>query len=90
MRLEFKSEAEEDLARIFEFNVQRSEPWAYRVEGRLLDRCETLLRTPRLGRALPEANAFRLSVTDIQYVIDYELADELVLIVRIRSTREIR
>ncbi len=90
MRLELKSQAEEDLVRIFEFNRQRSEPWAHRVENRLLDRCEALLRTPHLGRALPEAHAFRLSVTDIQYVIDYELAEDLVLIVRILSTREIR
>ena len=65
MRLEFKSEAEEDLAWIFMFNMQRTVPWAHRVENRLLDRCEALLRTPHLGRALPEANAFRLSVTDI-------------------------
>ena len=90
MRLQFKSEAEDDLARILEFNIQRSEAWALRVENRLLARCEALLRTPRLGRALPEASAFRLSVTDIQYVIDYELAEDLVLIARILSTREIR
>jgi plasmid stabilization system protein ParE len=43
-----------------------------------------------VGRPLPEANVFRLSVPDIQYVIDYELAEDLVLIVRIRHTREIR
>ena len=90
MRLEFKSEAEEDLVRIYQFNVQRSERWALRVESRLLVRCEALLRVPRLGRPLPEADAFQLSVTDIQYVIDYELAEDLVVIVRIRSTREIR
>ena len=89
MGLEFKAEAEDDLARIFQFNMQRSEAWALRVESRLLDRCEALLSTPHLGRALPETNAFRLSVTDIQYVIDYELADNLVVIMRIRHTREI-
>ena len=60
MRLEFKTEAEDDLVRIFEFNMQRSEAWAHRVESRLLDRCEELLRTSRLGRALKEANTFRL------------------------------
>jgi plasmid stabilization system protein ParE len=90
VRLEFKTEAEDDLVRIFEFNMQRSEAWAHRVESRLLDRCEELLRTRRLGRALKEANTFRLSVTDIQYVIDYQLAEDLVLIARILSTREVR
>jgi plasmid stabilization system protein ParE len=90
VRLEFKAEAEDDLVRIFEFNMQRSETWAHRVESRLLDRCEELLRTRRLRRALKEANTFRLSVTDIQYVIDYQLAEDLVLIARILSTREVR
>jgi plasmid stabilization system protein ParE len=90
VRLEFKTEAEDDLVRIFEFNMQRSEAWARRVESRLLDRCEELLRTPCPGRALKEANTFRVSVTDIQYVIDYQLAEDLILIVRILSTREIR
>lgn len=90
MRLEFKSEAEDDLARIFDFNVQHSEPWARRVEDRLLDRCGALLRSPHIGRLGEGAGMRQLSVTDIQYVIDYELAEDLVLIVRIRSTREIR
>lgn len=90
MRLEFKSEAEDDLARIFEFNIQRSERWAHRVEDRLLDRCEALLVTPHLGHQGERVGVRCLSVTDIQYVIDYELAEDLVLIVRIRSTREIR
>lgn len=90
MRLEFKSEAEDDLARIFEFNRQSSERLAHRIEGRLLDRCEALLGTPHLGRQGESERVRRLSVTDIQYVIDYELAEDLVLIIRIRSTREIR
>jgi plasmid stabilization system protein ParE len=90
VRLEFKSEAEDDLVRIFEFNIQRSERWAHWVEDRLLDRCEALLNTPRLGRRREHEVERRLSVTDIQYVIDYELAEDLVVIVRIRSTREIR
>ena len=90
MRLEFKSEAEDDLARIFEFNIERSQRWAHRVENRLLDRCEALARTPNLGRRGEQAAQRRLSVTDIQYVIDYELAEDLLLIIRIRHTREIR
>jgi plasmid stabilization system protein ParE len=90
VRLEFKSEAEDDLARIFEFNRQRSEHLANRIENRILDRCEALPGTPYLGRPHQDAGVRRLSVTDIQYVIDYELADDLVVIMRIRHTREIR
>lgn len=90
MWLEFKSEAEDDLARIFEFNMQRSERWAVRVESRLLSRCEALLLTPHIGRQLAEGRVRQLSVPDIQYVIDYQPLDDRVSIVRIRSTREIR
>ena len=90
MRLEFKSEAEDDLARIFEFNRQRSERLAQRIEDRILDRCAALPGTPYLGRLHQDPGVRRLSVTDIQYVIDYELADDLVVIMRIRHTREIR
>jgi plasmid stabilization system protein ParE len=88
--LEIKSEAREDLARIFEFNLQRSERWAQRVEDRLLDRCEALLLTPRIGRLTEREGLRQLSVPDIQYVIDYQPFEDRVSIVRIRSTREIR
>ena len=90
MRLRWREEALDDLDRIFEFNLARSESLATKVERRLTERALALMMAPRLGRPLPEAKAFRLSVTDIQYVIDYELAEDLVLIVRIRSTRAIR
>ncbi len=90
MRLGWREEALDDLDRIFEFNAERSEALAMKVERRLTGRAQALTKAPRLGRALQEAGTFRLSVTDIQYMIDYELAEDLVLIVRIRSTREIR
>ena len=88
MHLGWREEALDDLDRIFEFNLERSESLATKVERRLIERAQALAITPRLGRALQDAGAFRLSVTDIQYVIDYELAEDQVLIVRIRSTRE--
>jgi plasmid stabilization system protein ParE len=90
VRLEFKAEAEEDLVRIFEFNMQRDERWAVRVESRIHDRCEGLLLTPHIGRRMADEGMRQLSVTDIQYVIDYELAGDAVVIVRIRSAREMR
>jgi plasmid stabilization system protein ParE len=90
VRLEWRREALDDLDRIFEFNTDRSEALAMKIERRLTERVRALTRTPYLGRALEEVRVRRLSVTDIQYVIDYQLAADLVVIVRIRSTREIR
>jgi plasmid stabilization system protein ParE len=90
VRLGWRKEALDDLDRIFEFNAERSEALAIKVDRRLTQRAQALTVTPHLGRSHGDFGAFRLSVTDIQYVIDYELAEDLVLIVRIRSTREIR
>lgn len=89
MRLGWRKEALDDLDRIFEFNSERSETLAIKMERRLTGRAQALARTPYLGRPHQDLGVRRLSVTDIQYVIDYELADELVVILRIRHTREI-
>jgi plasmid stabilization system protein ParE len=90
VRLRWREEALDDLDRIFEFNAERSDALAMKVERRLTERALAVTMTPHLGRGLEGANAFRLSVTDIQYVIDYGLAEDVVVIVRIRSSREVR
>lgn len=54
MRIEIKEEAREHLASIFAFNLNRSFGWAERVEACLFERCEALLRTPQIGRPMPE------------------------------------
>jgi plasmid stabilization system protein ParE len=90
VRLGWRKEALDDLDRIFEFNAERSQALATKVERRLTERAQALTIAPHLGRPLADSGAFRLSVTDIQYVIDYELAEDWVRIARIRSTREIR
>jgi plasmid stabilization system protein ParE len=90
VRLGWRREALDDLDRIFEFNSDRSEALAMKMERRLAERVLALEQSPYLGRSLKDAGMRRLSVTDIQYVIDYELAEDLVVIVRVRSAREIR
>ena len=60
--------------------------------GASTDDSSNVLKTcvyPRLGRPTRRRNRFRLSVTDIQYVIDYEPGADLIRIMRIQSTREI-
>jgi plasmid stabilization system protein ParE len=89
VRLEFRAQARADLARIYDFNLQRSTGWAERVESRLLDKAEALTAAPRIGRSTQEPGVRRLSIPDIQYVLDYRIADDCVRILRIYSTREI-
>lgn len=90
MRLGWRREALDDLDRIFEFNSERSNALATKLELRLTERAQALTLGPYVGRPLQDVGMRRLSVTDIQYVIDYELAEDLVLIARIRHAREIR
>lgn len=89
MRLEFRAAARADLARIYAFNAERSAQWAERVESRLLQRAEALAASPNAGRLTAEPGVRRLSVPDIQYVMDYRIAGRCVRILRIYSTREI-
>ncbi|MGA9582223.1 MAG: type II toxin-antitoxin system RelE/ParE family toxin [Allosphingosinicella sp.] len=90
MRLEIRATARADLARIFAFNVERSIDWAERVESRLLQRAVALTVSPHVGRPTAESGVRRLSVPDIQYVMDYRVAGNTVRILRIYSTREIQ
>lgn len=89
MKLKWRSEALDDLQRIFSFNAEKSESFAIRVERSLLERAEAITATPQIGRATDRSGIMRLSVTDIQYVIDYRRYEDRVSIVRIRHTREI-
>jgi plasmid stabilization system protein ParE len=90
VRLEFRARARSDLARIYAFNIERSKQWAERVEQCLLDWSEALTLTPRIGRVTEEPGVRRLSVPDIQYVIDYRIVDDCIRVLQIYSTREIR
>lgn len=89
MRLEIKATARADLVRIYLFNAERSAQWAERVEARLLQRAEALTVSPYIGRPTAEPGVRRLSVPDIQYVMDYRIVGNCVRILQIYSTREL-
>ncbi len=79
------------MERIYDFNLERGKPWAEKVERRLDQRISDLLATPNIGRPVAASSGVkRLSVADIQYVIDYELAEDSVRILRGRHAREVR
>lgn len=89
MRVVIGEAAEQDLGRIFDFNLTRSVAWADKVERRLLDRANALAANSRSGRPTTKPGVRRLSVTDIQYVIDYRIFDDAIEILRFQSTREV-
>jgi plasmid stabilization system protein ParE len=89
VQVEWTQGARISLARIRDFNLERSEQWAARVETRLRERAESLAQTAFSGRRI--AFGIRaLSVPDIQYVLQYRVDADRVLILRVVSTREIR
>ena len=90
MKLQLSPAAEADLERIFLFNMQRSAVWADKVERRVLERARSLVVAPNIGRATRERGVRRLSVPDIQYVLDYRVTKDRIRVLRIYSTREIR
>lgn len=90
MVLGFSPAAEADLERIFAFNSARTLAWAEKVERRLQERARALLVTPELGRGTVRSGVKRLSVPDIQYVLEYRAHSGGIQILRIYSTREIR
>lgn len=90
MRVELSAFAEDDLTRVAEFNVMRGERCAEQVQERLLERCERLAITPEIGRPIKPVGTRRLSVTDIQYVIDYRVSKAGIEILRFQHSREIR
>lgn len=90
MRLELTARADKDLRRIRRFNEDRSEAWAARVQNRLLSRMDDLTGTANCGRPFRRPGVFRLSMTDIQYVIDYRRGKDFVRILRVQHSREIR
>lgn len=89
MVLEFSPAAEADLERIFAFNAGRSIAWAEKVEHRLQERARALLATPDMGRPTVRSGVKRLSVPDIQYVLEYRSLAAGIRILRVYSTREI-
>lgn len=61
-----------------------------RVQLRIGQRCESLVRSPFQGRPIRGTDKRRASVTDVQYVIDYRVVEDGVRILRVRHTREDR
>jgi plasmid stabilization system protein ParE len=89
VQVEWTQGARISLARIRDFNLERSEQWAVRVETRLRERAESLAQSAFAARRI--AFGLRaLSVSDIRYVLQYRLDGDRVMILRVLSTREIR
>lgn len=79
-----------DQQHIWLFLAERAVAYADKVEARLEERADSIARLPLLGRIIPGTTIRRVSLTDIQYVIDYELDDDSVRILRVCSARENR
>lgn len=88
MEVVWSEPAEDDLLRVFEFNLGRNLDWAVRVDDRLWTGADMLARAPGMGRPVAGTDIRLLSLVDVQYVITYRIDGDRVRILGVRSTRE--
>lgn len=88
MRVDWARRATEDVQRLWLFLADRDPGYADRVEARLREAADLVGKLPRIGRpgATPDTRLW--SVIDVQYVLEYRIDDDRVLIARVRSTRQ--
>lgn len=92
LKVKWARGARADQQSIWLFLAERNTDYADRVEARIEERIETLAQLPRLGRPFAATGRRLLSVTDIQYVVEYEVQDEedVVRVLSIWSPRQNR
>ena len=90
MRLEWGRCADEDVHHLWMFLAERNVAYADRVEARLKQAAELIGTMPLIGRAGATSETREWSVVDVQYVLEYRVDEDRVLILRVRSTRQNR
>lgn len=91
MVLRWTSKALSDLTRLYEFLAPVNKPAAIRAVRALVKAPETLQTNPRIGEQL-----FQFAPSEVrrilvgQYEIRYEIADDIIYILRLWHTREHR
>ena len=75
---------------IWNFHADRSVRYADRVETRLEARAATLAQLPKQGRPISGSDLRELSLTDIKYVIVYQIEVDAVRILRLWHTAQDR
>ena len=89
MRLELSPAAESRLAAHIRIQSAAESGLAEKVEDRIWARVGSLIQTPSIGRPTDRPGIRRLSMPDIQYVLDYRAEADRIRMLRIYSTREI-
>jgi len=90
VRLRWTDGALADVHRHWVFLAMRDVEYADRVEARLKERAQALLRSPNMGRPVPGSDLRALSVPDIQHVLTYRIGEGEILVTGVDSTREDR
>ena len=93
MRLVWSAEALADLNRFADFLSRRHPQLADRIAGEIIAKTAMLIEHPRLGHPLGDNDTFRelvLRVLKAQYVFQYELGKNELIILRVFHGRESR
>jgi plasmid stabilization system protein ParE len=91
MTIRWSPEALEDLSRLYEFLLPAAEPAANRVVQNLAFAPRRPLQHPRMGKQVPNFSAREVRRLIVgEYEMRYEIAGQLLSILRIWHTREDR
>jgi plasmid stabilization system protein ParE len=88
VRIRWTARADADLHRIWNFVADRDVFRADRIEAEIKLRTEQLAVFSKLGRTTRMPGVRKLSLTNIQYVVSYEIDDAEIRIIRVRHTKQ--
>ena len=90
MRVRWSAGANADVQRLWLFAADRDVVLAERLEEELRRRAELLASFPEMGRRINDKGHREMSMVNLQCVLRYRLADDVILILRVHHARENR
>jgi plasmid stabilization system protein ParE len=90
VRVRWSARANADVQRLWLFAADKDVDRAERLEEELRRRSELLGRFPEAGRRIGTKGHRQISLVNLQCILRYRIADEVVLILRVHHARENR
>ena len=90
MKVRWSARATADVQRLWLFAADRDIGLAERLEDELRQRAELLAAFPNMGRRISDNGHREISLVNLQCILRYRLADDVILILRVHHARENR
>ncbi|WP_161988948.1 type II toxin-antitoxin system RelE/ParE family toxin [Sphingomonas glacialis] len=90
MKIRWSARGNADVQRLWLFAADRDVGLAERLEEELRHRAELLAAFPKMGRRISDKGHREMSLVNLQCILRYRLADDVILILRVHHARENR